>query len=532
MDSLRKKTPPVAYYPQQETPVINSPYTHTVRPLPSSTRRSLSQDRPRSSRIITKLFIVLCLSLFFWGGYFSWKMYRVGQSVEIVASIDTQTGPTGTLKHIQAIASSFLDAQSLSLKGANDGRINILLLGKSGEHYSGRDLTDTIMIMSIDTKAKKMALLSLPRDLYVRIPDTQTFTKINALYQYGNARNQGTEYIEKTITDITGLPIQYTFIIDFSGFERVIDTIGGIHVEVVRDIRDTSYPGPGFSYETFELSKGWHSLDGATALKYVRERHNDPEGDFGRAKRQQQVIQAVKNKVFSLQTFLNAFTLNNLLTVLGESVQTNIAPEEINGFIEIAKQIDTVNITNVVIDAWKPESLLRVSHVMIGDTRMFILVPRIGSYAEIRDTAATLFSADTIQRRKSALATEKASIAIINRSTHPQLTEKMHSILTNGIGFSNVSIISDSTAPVEHGSFIIDRSGQTKPFTLDELLKKFPLTVGYENGLSALPQIASENDLIIVLGEDIGTTLNFEEDSLQEWQQSEENVISYPPSTP
>jgi hypothetical protein len=108
-----------------------------------------------------------------------------------------------------------------------------------------------------------------------------------------------------TVTEITGLPIHYFVILDFDGFEKIIDTVGGVRINAERDFLDTRYPGKNYGYETFQLSKGWHSLDGATALKYVRERHADPEGDFGRAKRQQETIRAVRDKVFSVPTFLN-----------------------------------------------------------------------------------------------------------------------------------------------------------------------------------------------------------------------------------
>lgn len=130
-------------------------------------------------------------------------------------------------------------------------------MGAAGEHNPGKNLTDTIMVMSIDTKNKRMALLSLPRDLYVKIPDDGRMTKINNVYQYGLSSDQGIEPIKKTVSDITGLAMNYYLIVDFDAFTKIIDQIGGVNVTVERDILDTRYPGPNYSYQTFELSKSF-----------------------------------------------------------------------------------------------------------------------------------------------------------------------------------------------------------------------------------------------------------------------------------
>ncbi len=283
--------------------------------------------------------------------------------------------------------------QDIDLRGKNRGQINILLLGIAGKGKAGTNLTDTIMIMSINLKKQKIALLSLPRDFYYNNQKYQKGAKINSLYQIGINEEKGVKYIKEAVEDVTYLPIDYYFILDFAGFEKAIDEIGGIDVYAERDYYDTRYPGPNYSYETFSLEKGWHHLDGATALKYARERHSDPEGDFGRAKRQQQVIQAVKNKFFSQKHWLNVFTLNKILGTLENNLKTNISLDEIDDFVFLAYHLDTQNIINKVIDAWKPDSLLRVDHIEMGGVRAFVLVPKKGyqDYSEIRKLAKDLF---------------------------------------------------------------------------------------------------------------------------------------------
>ena len=530
MDSISKKPNPQLRRPE-EIPIPVKPQ----RTRPERTR--LYAERPTEARkkktgkkssFLKRLFIILLCGSIAWGGYFAWKMYRVSKTIQMPSHDQTATS---TLQQVQSLATSLITATPSPLKGEADGRINILLLGRAGEHHPGHDLTDTIMMMSIDTTTKKIALLSLPRDLYVQIPDTHSFTKINAVYQYGLSQDRGTEFIEKTVEKITGQPIQYSFIIDFDGFEKVIEALGGINVEVMRDIYDPRYPGPNYSYETFEIKKGWQTLDGPTALKYVRERHNDPEGDFGRAKRQQQVIQAVKSKAFSLKTFVDVFSLNDLLTILGASVKTTIAGEDIPGFIALSKQVDTNNIGNVVVDAWKPNSLLRVSHVMVGPTRMFTLVPRVGNYSEIQDVAQNLFDLTAIKRRTDAITAEDTSISILNRSSNPRLTAKIRNILQENFGFKQVTVLTDnSTEASQDDSVIIDKTSRQKPFSLDELLKKLPITLKEDDG--SLPQAsegaADSSDFIIVLGDNLGKDLDFEEDSVDDFKKSEDDNIAYP----
>jgi LCP family protein required for cell wall assembly len=532
MDSISKKSRSSSVSPQTEyayaPPQVRAPLLY---------QNTLQSALPKKKRRLKKHFLWKILGLIIlsaalaWCGYFAWKLYHISRTVQISSQKPTSKDAgvsASTLDRMRSLATSLMTQTHIPLKGEADGRINILLLGKAGEHHSGRDLTDTIMIMSIDTNTKKIALLSLPRDLYVQIPDTHVFTKINAVYQQGLAQNTGVSLIEKTVENVTSAPIHYSFIIDFDGFEKVVDAIGGINVEVMRDIYDPRYPGPNYSYETFEIKKGWQIINGATALKYVRERHNDPEGDFGRAKRQQQVIQAIKSKAFSLKTFVDAFALNDLLTILGESVKTTIAPEEIGSFIALSKQVDAVNINNVVVDAWKPDSLLRVSHVMIGSTRMFTLVPRVGNYSEIQDVAENLFDTDAIKRRTDAIASENASITLINRSSNARLTDRIKKVFAESSSFNHITVKTEpSTESMQDDSFIIDKTGRQKPFSLDELLKKLPIKVK-EADENIIQEDTNSSDFIMILGNNLGKDLGFEENSIDDFKNAEDDNIAYP----
>lgn len=452
---------------------------------------------------------VLLVAIFSWMLYFGWKLHSVSKKINIENENSVSLG-----KDIKSVVSNILTARHKVLKGEEEGRINILLLGAAGEGNPGKNLTDTIMVMSINTKTKKVALLSLPRDLYVNVPGSSYYTKINSVYQYGINNNQGAEPIKKVAEEVTGLEIQYFLILDFEGFKKIIDDLEGINVFVEKDIYDSRYPGPNYSYETFEIKKGLHAMDGDTALKYVRERHADSEGDFGRAKRQQQTIQATKNKMFSLQTFLNVFTLNDILNTLGNHIETNIQFDEIESFIYWSKQVDSQNIANKVVDAWKKESLLKVSHVYYENTRVFILVPRVGNYSETHDLAQNIFDLDKIQKRQEEIEKEKASLVLINESGNKNLEFKIKSLLEEKINLKNIKIISSRNKTVRRQTIVCDNTAGKKVFTLDELLKKLPasLTSDQDNMIST----NNNSDFIVILGKDLEENYNYEEDSIED----------------
>lgn len=483
------------YKPQTEEPVIDA-----------IEKRYQYGKRIRKISSIA-LFIITGLLLSF-GAYLIWKTYSVSKKV----SLNPQQHSFSS--DVKSVVASFSENHK-PLNGESEGRINILLLGAAGEKKPGKNLTDTIMVMSIDTKSNKVGFLSLPRDLYVPIPNTKSFTKINGIYQYGLANNQGSDLIKQTVEQVTGIPIHYFVVADFDGFTKIIDDIGGINVMVQRDIYDARYPGPNYSYETFEIKKGLHKLDGATALKYVRERHDDPEGDFGRAKRQQQVLQSVKNKIFSMQTLFNVIAINNMLNTVGDNIKTDISFDDLNGFLELSKKLDTQNISNVVVDAWKKDSLLKVSHVMLGNARAFILIPRVGNYSAIHDEAANLFDHDAIAKRKKEIENEKASIAIINESGDTSLLPKIKSVLSESLSLSNI-VSQTNSRMMREKTVVIDNTDGKKIYTLDELLKKLP-------AIRASETTNTKADFTIIIGSDLRDVYRYEEDSIDDFNNAQDN---------
>jgi LCP family protein required for cell wall assembly len=358
--------------------------------------------------------------------------YFLLQIVSLPGKISLHNTPSA-LDSAKDITRAFIQSDATVLRGEKEGRINILLLGRAGTSHSGKDLTDTIALLSIDTINHRAGLLSIPRDLYAPLPGTNVFTKINSIYQYGLRENGDSKSIEKTVSFITGVPIHYTIIVDFDGFEKIVDALGGVTIDNARDIRDIHYPGKNYSYETFELKAGWHTLDGKTALKYVRERHDDPEGDFGRAKRQQEVLRALHDKALDPTLFGNIFTIKRLLTALGESVRTDITPEELESFLSLGKKIDSQNIGTTVVDAWRKESLLRVDHVDTPSGAAFVLVPRSGTWEEVRDLAGNLLNLSARQDREERIRTENAHILIASDQDGIKNTKALENFLKESL---------------------------------------------------------------------------------------------------
>lgn len=192
-----------------------------------------------------------------------------------------------------------LDDETAFITFEASPRVNILLAGvdaRPGDTTLPR--TDTIMLASWDQEAQTVDLLSLPRDLWVPVPHPQRrSTKINLVYSIGAAEGRGGPLLKETVANFLNQPVHYYVWVNFDGFVRVVDQIGGIDIYVPQTILDEKYPTLDYGYETFALSAGPHHLDGATALKYARTRTQD--GDFNRTRRQQAVIEAVVKQVFS-----------------------------------------------------------------------------------------------------------------------------------------------------------------------------------------------------------------------------------------
>jgi len=444
----------------------------------------------------------------------AYKFYATSQKV-----IDSKQ-PASFMQSVKDIVSSDRKA----LRGEQLGRINILLVGLAGKNYPGANLTDSIIVASVNPKTYQTALLSVPRDLYVQIPDTNSYTKINALYARSQDKDKsgksGADDLKKVITDITGQSIDYYIALDFDGFKQIIDELGGIRIQVPKDLHDERYPGPNYSYETFDIKQGLYTLDGDIALKFARTRH-DEDGDFGRAYRQQIILESARSKAFSLETILNIPELNNLLDTLGEHLRTDIPLDELNSIIDLIKKIDTHTTVNYVLDAGKTDSVMAVSHVSLGGVRAFILIPRTGDYDEIKDISKNIFDLELLSRKKAAVKLENASVSIVNESGVKNFDGKLKSLLDKFGYQAEISQVKTAKTPRRGVSTsasdttAYDLTGGLKPFSLEDLSKKLDAKISIYPPDTRSAQ-CQDADFCLVAGKDITDKLNYEENSVQD----------------
>ena len=249
------------------------------------------------------------------------------------------------------------------LQTDSQNRTNILLLGAGGSRHEGAYLTDSIIVVSLNHNTKSISMFSIPRDLYVSytINRNKRKGKINALfrdgYNYWKFRSSNSSeifanssvIIKEKVEEIIGGDIQYTAFIDFDGFVDIVDELGGVTLDVEKNIYDTSYPGPNYSYQTFSLNAGLQTLDGATSLKYVRSRHGNAGGDFGRSYRQKKMIMAIKEKAFAEGVFTNPEKLQNFFTILKNHFWTDLSSSEILSAVNFVKDISKDQIISVGI---------------------------------------------------------------------------------------------------------------------------------------------------------------------------------------
>lgn len=323
------------------------------------------------------------------------------------------------------------------LIGEKEGRINVLLLGMRGEALTGGGLlADTIMVASIAPADNKISLFSIPRDLYVQDPAADSKSKINAVYAYGEEKRKGggMEDMKTVVSEIVGQPVSYALAINFKGFTDLVDAIGGIEIDLKQPFeeamqfneekvcdayvftkptgnfeikrRKTSLGTPGkitAQYPLctnpnvecggdFKLPAGKQTLSGEQALCYARSRKTT--SDFDRAKRQQVVIQKIKEKALSAGTLTDFNKVNGIIESLGNNVKTDLQAWEMKKLFEIEGKMSNPQIAQRVLEN-NAEGLL-YNPEQRPETG-YILLPIGDNYDKIRELFKNIFTAPTQQ---------------------------------------------------------------------------------------------------------------------------------------
>ncbi len=394
---------------------------------------------------------------------------------------------------------------SSHLKGESSGRVNILIAGNSADDigHNGGNLTDSIMILSVDTIHHKALLLSVPRDLYVTIPGNG-HGKINQAYVDGENENfqadgypdGGMGLLEKTIEQSLGIQSQYYALINYTALRDMVNAVGGIDVNIQSTDRRGLYD-PSRDYATggvlVRLSNGTHHLAGEQALDLARAR-GDARGsygyansDFTRTANQRLMLLALKNKISSTGVLANPVKITSLADAVGNNVKSDMTVSEVRRLYELMKQINNSKIASAGLNDLNGANYLTSARIKGQD----ILIPSAGkdNYGEIRSALSRLFS-------NNEIVNEGAQVVVLNATdTFGVASATKDKLIAK---FVNVTEIADAH-DTSTSSTIIDASGGKAPQTLQVLKQSFGNHVTTTNPYAARYPHAT---FIVLVGSD------------------------------
>jgi LCP family protein required for cell wall assembly len=385
------------------------------------------------------------------------------------------------------------DIDPTKLKGEGDGRINILLLGVGGDNHDGGNLSDTMMVASIDPINKNVAMISIPRDLYVKIPGYGN-SKINAANSYG-----GPDLAKQVVSNILDLPIHYYVKADFSGFKQAVDAVGGVDIKNPSNLYDSAYPcDNGRGYCIFNLPAGQYHLNGTTALKFARCSHGSCGNDFGRAARQQELLTALRQKALEASTLTNPVKIAGLIDSVGSHVRTDLQIKEAQKLAGLIKDIDTSKMATTVLDDSPSGLLVDGSGQFPGAGS--ILLPKAGAfdYTDVQELAHSIFVDAYLKR-------ENAAVEIQNGTQR----DGLGAAVAKQLKAYNYNVVNVRTADTQDHSVsqIIDYSGGQKPYTIRYLQSRFGASVKTAPKPAATSPNQQLPDVVIIVGNNYKTTV-------------------------
>ena len=260
-----------------------------------------------------------------------------------------------TVSHVQSLTGTAPPTD-------NQGFTNLLLIGQGDSSHDGTDLTDTIIVASLDpTNTKSVVMLSLPRDVYFLSTEKMGKGKLNTFYRDYKHHlwyNKGVEKPQASLDALTelgqeggrklDLDIHGVIKVDFIAFEEAVHAIGGIDIVVPYDINDQEYPDENYGYDPFVINAGPAHLDGETALKYARSRSTT--SDFGRSARQQQLIKAMAEKARSENIHKDPTAIIDFLRIFKENVETTLGLRELIGLASLATEMENTRVVTMQLN--------------------------------------------------------------------------------------------------------------------------------------------------------------------------------------
>lgn len=483
----------VSYSDWRQAFVAKSAYAILDGLRVSSDKKDLGmiQERPWQRAISTFLTVIVVAGALY-SGFFFFSTVR-----SVVAQMDLPFADRIVQAASPALPSTVEESAvgapaEVVLPAATDleERINVLVLGiDQREGESGPWRTDTMILLSLDPVSDTAAMLSIPRDLWTTIPGYGE-NRINTAHYTGDDQDYpggGPALAKKTVWYAMGVPVHNYVRVNFSGFEQLVDAIGGLDIEVAEDIYDAKYPTADYGTMELYIPAGLQHMDGKLALQYARTRHGS--SDFSRMARQQQVIKAAFNKVLSLDIPLTRIPM--ILQLLGSSVQTDLTLQQIVTLANAARTVDSDSLRGGVIDGSMTTTVITPQGWMVevADwTKVRVLVDELFP-------AAPLAAPTKAAKAEETFLSEQAQIAVYNGTLTTDLAQtaavQLESLGYTVVGYNNADRF-------DHAQTLIV-AYHDRPLTVAALAAELgvdPATVVYQSE----PDEAI--DIAIILGQD------------------------------
>ncbi|HSX05247.1 MAG TPA: LCP family protein [Candidatus Saccharimonadales bacterium] len=458
------------------------PRRRNHNPLPPMMEPEKKARSPRSwRRIFKRSAAVLGVLVILCGAWYGFRFYRD------IAKLTGNNNPLSLLGVFKPVA---LQNQS--------GRVNILVAGNSADDigHNGGNLTDSIMVLSLNTKNNTALMLSIPRDLWVDIPSVG-YGKINSAYPNG-----GMDLLQQVVQDNLGLTIDYHVLVNYQAFKDLVNAVGGITINIQSDDPRGIYD-PNIDYTTrnccalAKYPNGPAKLNGQQALNLARAR-GDPnpfgypygftDGDFDRTEHQRQMLVSIKDKASTAAVIANPFKVASLVDAVGKNVKSNLQVNEIETMYTYMKKVDDTKIDSYNINTLKGKNTTMLANYTSPDGQS-ALIPAAGldDFSDIQAQIQRVLTAGPLEK-------ENAVAVVLNGTETVGLAQQQANTLTA----KGMNVTVGDASATQATTTLIDNSNGQMPNTLAYFKKQYKATVTTD---VTLTRTYPNADFILILGQ-------------------------------